>query len=103
MNDSNVVKTSVSDNNSPPCTGGHDKSKPKPKSAAQMNMKGVFLHVLADALGSVIVMISATIILQYPEWKYNVYIDPTLSMLMVMLILKTTWPLCKYLLFQNSI
>jgi len=33
---------------------------------AQMNMKAVFLHVLGDALGSVIVMISATIVLLVP-------------------------------------
>lgn len=68
------------------------KSKPKPQSAAQMNMRGVFLHVLADALGSVIVMISATIIL-LTDWEYNDYIDPTLSVIMVLLILRTTWPL----------
>jgi len=30
-------------------------------SAEQLNMKGVFLHVLGDALGSVVVMISAII------------------------------------------
>jgi zinc transporter 1 len=29
--------------------------------AAQMNMRGVFLHVLADALGSVIVIASASV------------------------------------------
>lgn len=33
----------------------------KVDSSAQMNMRGVFLHVLADALGSVIVIISATV------------------------------------------
>lgn len=33
----------------------------KGDSAGQMNMHGVFLHVLADALGSVIVIISATV------------------------------------------
>jgi len=30
-------------------------------SAQQLNMRGVFLHVLGDALGSVVVMISATV------------------------------------------
>lgn len=33
----------------------------KLESSAQMNMRGIFLHVLADALGSVIVIISATV------------------------------------------
>lgn len=36
----------------------HDKSG---ASADNMNMRGVFLHVMADALGSVIVIISATV------------------------------------------
>ena len=33
----------------------------KNDSSTQMNMRGVFLHVLADALGSVIVIISASV------------------------------------------
>lgn len=35
----------------------------KTPTADQMNMRGVFLHVLADALGSVIVIASATVII----------------------------------------
>ena len=38
---------------------GHDH---KDSSGSQMNMRGVFLHVLGDALGSVIVIISALVI-----------------------------------------
>ena len=34
----------------------------KTQTSTQMNMRGVFLHVLADALGSVIVIISALIV-----------------------------------------
>ncbi|KAG8195104.1 hypothetical protein JTE90_013581 [Oedothorax gibbosus] len=60
--------------------------------SSQMNMRGVFLHVLADALGSVIVIISALII-WLTEWKYRFYVDPALSMIMVLLIMKSTWPL----------
>lgn len=42
----------------PPKEGhGHNHSH----SATQMNMRGVFLHVLSDALGSVIVIISALV------------------------------------------
>ena len=33
-------------------------------SASNMNMRGVFLHVMADALGSVVVIISAIIMWQ---------------------------------------
>lgn len=40
-------------------------------------MRGVFLHVLGDALGSVIVIISALVIqFAHGEWKYK--IDPGL-------------------------
>ena len=40
-----------------------------------MNMRGVFLHVMADALGSVVVIISALIMWQ-TDWKYKIYVDP---------------------------
>jgi len=61
-------------------------------SASQMNMRGVFLHVMADALGSVIVIISAVIMWQ-TEWEYKYYVDPGLSILLVILILRSVWPL----------
>ena len=57
-----------------------------------MIISGVFLHVMADALGSVIVIISAVIMWQ-TEWKYKYYVDPGLSILLVILILKSVWPL----------
>lgn len=60
----------------------------------QMNMRGVFLHVLADALGSVVVMISALVVIYTDESRaIRLYIDPTLSVFMVCLILRSTWPL----------
>lgn len=59
-----------------------------------MNMHGVFLHVLADALGSVIVIISALIV-AFTEWRFNVYVDPGLSVIMVVIITYTTIPLRK--------
>ncbi len=51
--------------------GGHGHSH----SASQMNMRGVFLHVLADALGSVVVIISA-LIMWLSDWEYKKYVDP---------------------------
>ncbi|XP_067000455.2 proton-coupled zinc antiporter SLC30A1 isoform X2 [Anabrus simplex] len=60
--------------------------------ASQMNMRGVFLHVLADALGSVIVIASASVV-YFTDWKYRLYIDPALSLLLVLLILRSVWPL----------
>ena len=47
----------------------------KKNSGSQMNMRGVFLHVMADALGSVVVIISA-LIMWLTEWEYKVYVDP---------------------------
>ena len=47
------------------------------ESAAQLNMRAVFLHVLGDALGSVVVIISAIVIKFIDaDWKYK--IDPVL-------------------------
>uniref|UniRef100_F6SWY4 Zinc transporter protein n=1 Tax=Ciona intestinalis TaxID=7719 RepID=F6SWY4_CIOIN len=106
-----------------------------------MNMKAVFLHVLGDALGSVIVMISATIIYLVPnvtkvcqsdpnlvlielndscvkKYKYEenvtvsagnatavnvvinvnewiMYIDPAMSIVLVLIMIFTTYPLFK--------
>ena len=65
--------------------------KEKKKKSASMNMHGVFLHVLADALGSVVVIISALIIKLVPHdpadrKHWTVYIDPTLSVAIVIII-----------------
>jgi hypothetical protein len=61
------------------------------KKSASMNMHGVFLHVLADALGSIVVIISALIIKFVPHDQadrkhWTVYIDPTLSVIIVVII-----------------
>ncbi len=44
-------------------------------SGAQLNMRGVFLHVMADALGSVVVIISA-LIMWLTDWTWRKYVDP---------------------------
>ena len=63
-------------------------------SGQQLNIQGVFLHVLADALGSVVVLISASVI-WLTEWEYKDYLDPVLSLLIVVIISVTTWPLLR--------
>lgn len=108
------------------------------ESSAQLNMRGVFLHVLGDALGSVIVVVNATVF--YFVWKpcsgescinpcvdgicldhkhvnhtltdmlvnsteatlpseagpcWVLYLDPTLCVIMVCILLYTTYPLLK--------
>lgn len=62
--------------------------------AGQMNMRGVFLHVLSDALGSVIVILSA-LVFWLTDWEYKYYIDPSLSIVLVILILHSVWPLLR--------
>lgn len=56
-----------------------------------MNMYGIFLHTLADALGSVVVVISALIVKFVPRdaedtKHWTVYVDPTLSIIIVIII-----------------
>ena len=77
-----------------------------------MNMRGVFLHVLADALGSVVVIISAGVVLASdppsdPEAAVDPrnYVDPTLSLVLVAIIMTSTWPLLRdsaLILMQGS-
>lgn len=80
---------------------GHQKKeetenkKKKPISSAQMNMKGVILHVLGDALGSVVVIISAVIMWQLEEQSWTLYVDPAMSIFLTLIILSTTVPLLK--------
>lgn len=83
---------------------GEKKEKDKPKSGHQMNITGVFLHVMADALGSVVVMISASVI-WLTDWQYRDYLDPVLSLVIVIIICTTTWPLLRdsTLILLNSI
>lgn len=87
----------------------NDTKSSKPKKEASMNMHGVFLHVLADALGSVVVIISALLIKFVPHDPENkkhwtIYIDPTLSVIIVIIITISTIPLFKetsYILLQT--
>ncbi|KAK3099323.1 hypothetical protein FSP39_002634 [Pinctada imbricata] len=90
-----------------------DIDNPRVAASAQLNMRGVFLHVLGDALGSVIVVISALVI-WFAEGDWRFYVDPAMrvtyisynlsfiacitfssSMVMVMIIFSTTLPLLK--------
>lgn len=59
-----------------------------------LNMHGVFLHILGDLLGSVAVMIAACVI-KFTDGWWVLYIDPLCTLLIVMLISKTAFPLVK--------
>lgn len=57
-----------------------------------MNVQAVLLHVIGDALGSVGVIISALIIMFAGDDPRRVYIDPVMSMVIVIIILVGTIP-----------
>uniref|UniRef100_U5EVT6 Putative solute carrier family 30 zinc transporter n=1 Tax=Corethrella appendiculata TaxID=1370023 RepID=U5EVT6_9DIPT len=84
----NPTQQSATSQLPPSKKGGHSHDP------ASMNMRGAFLHVLSDALGSVIVIISAMIVWK-TEWKYKYYMDPALSIVLVILILHSVWPLLR--------
>ena len=73
----------------------HSNNEPKKNSGtsgSQLNMHGVYLHVMGDALGSVVVIASALIMWQ-TEWEYKKYVDPALSLVMVCIMIRGVWPL----------
>jgi len=69
--------------------------KKKGKGKLNLNMHGVFLHVLGDALGSILVIIIGIILVAFPDFEGAVYLDPSLSIIIVMIILFSTIPLVK--------
>jgi len=73
---------------------GHGHSSDAASSGHSMNITGVFLHVLADALGSVVVCITSLVIM-LTDWEYRFYLDPVLSLVIVLIILVSTWPLLR--------
>lgn len=59
-----------------------------------MNMEGVFLHVLGDALGNIGVIITALFIWKTDLlWKY--YADPVTSLVITAIIFSLALPLCR--------
>jgi len=75
--------------------GGHGHGHSDAASSGHsMNITGVFLHVLADALGSVVVCITSLVIM-LTDWEYRFYLDPVLSLVIVLIILVSTWPLLR--------
>lgn len=58
------------------------------------NVRGMFLHVLGDALGNVGV-ISAMLIIWLTKWPYRFYFDPIISLFIALIILKSAIPLVR--------
>ncbi|KAK3716705.1 Zinc resistance conferring protein [Vermiconidia calcicola] len=69
-----------------PGKGGH--------SHGDLNMRGIFLHVMGDALGNIGVIATALIIwFAKGEWRF--YFDPIISLVITVIILCSAIPLCK--------
>lgn len=72
----------------------------KEKKSEALNIRGVLLHVMGDALGSVVVVITAVIFYVKPldpdaPCNWECYIDPSLTIVMVIIILSSAFPLIK--------
>lgn len=66
--------------------GGHSHS--------DLNMRGIFLHVMGDALGNIGVIATALVIwLTDLSWRF--YFDPAISLVITCIILASAIPLCK--------
>ncbi|KAL2822795.1 cation efflux protein [Aspergillus cavernicola] len=75
----------------------HIHAQPKPKDqkhAHDLNMRGVFLHVMGDALGNIGVILSALII-WLTDYSWRFYVDPGISLVITVIILLSAIPLCK--------
>lgn len=59
-----------------------------------MNMEGVFLHVLGDALGNVGVIITALFIWK-TDYSWRFYSDPVVSLVITLIIFSSALPLCR--------
>lgn len=61
-----------------------------------MNMKGVYLHIVTDFIGSIIVILTASFAIWVPGLEQvKLYMDPVLSLVMVILIMSSTIPLVR--------
>ena len=67
-----------------------------------MNIHGAFLHVLNDALGALVVLVSGVALLLWPHKVWVIYIDPVASLLMISMIVIFTIPLCKFICTQKE-
>ena len=63
-----------------------------------LNVKGALQHVMADIMGSVGVLVAGFIILVWRDVEWIVIVDPIISVLIVLLILISSWNLARTVL-----
>ena len=64
------------------------------KPSHELNIFAVFLHILQHVFVALIVITSALIVM-FAKGSWTVYIDPSLSLVVVIVMLKTSLPLLK--------
>ncbi|GAB7347447.1 hypothetical protein MBLNU459_g4364t2 [Dothideomycetes sp. NU459] len=76
----------------------HNHAKPKDSKSGghshDLNMQGVFLHVMGDALGNIGVIATALFI-WLTDFSWRFYADPAISLVITVIILCSAIPLCK--------
>ena len=80
----------------------HDHSKKKKKTKG-VGVRGLWLHILGDIMGSVVVIISSSAI-KYSDASFRFYLDPSVSLISVTLICFVTIPLlskCRRILLHH--
>ncbi|KAJ3270695.1 hypothetical protein HDV01_007519 [Terramyces sp. JEL0728] len=83
---------------------GHNHEGHSHGHAHDMNMHGVFLHILGDLLTSLGV-ITAVLIIIFVDQPWTIYVDPTMSLLITFIIINSTIPLVRsacYILVQGT-
>lgn len=76
----------------------HNHRQPKESAGGghshDLNMRGVFLHVMGDALGNIGVIATALFI-WLTDYSWRFYSDPAISLVITVIILCSAIPLCK--------
>jgi cation diffusion facilitator family transporter len=70
----------------------------------KINTRGLWLHIIGDVLGSIVVVISSAVI-KYGSGDNRFYVDPSASLVTVCVICYVTMPLlskCMRILMQNA-
>jgi zinc transporter 1 len=95
--DTSVTLTHTRNNSIPHEHHNHAKPKDSKKdshSHQNLNMRGVFLHVLGDALGNIGVIATALFI-WLTDFKWRFYSDPVISLVITAIIFSSALPLVK--------
>jgi zinc transporter 1 len=83
---------------------GHSHSHSHSHSHADLNMHGLFVHILGDLLASLGVIASTCVII-FVDQPWTIYLDPLMSFVITIIVIASTIPLVKsasYILLQGT-